>query len=422
METTEKNQLNFVQETDSDVYNIIKKELNRQQRGIELIASENFTSEAVMQAQGSCLTNKYAEGLPGKRYYGGCEFVDEVEQLAIDRVIELFGCNFANVQPHSGAQANVAVFTALLQPGDTIMGMDLSHGGHLTHGSPVNFSGKFYNAVSYGIDKETERLDYDELEKIANEVKPKLIIGGASAYPRTIDFDRIGAIAKSVGAYFMVDMAHIAGLVASGHHPSPFPSADVVTSTTHKSLRGPRGGIILTNNEDLAKQFNKSVFPGTQGGPLMHVIAGKAIAFKEALDPSFVNYQQQVINNSRALAAQFIQHGFKVLTNGSDNHLNLIDLRNKNLTGKVAEKVLDSIGITANKNSVPFDTESPFVTSGLRFGTPAATTRGFKEVEFEKIADIIALSLSKTEDSATQLKAREMVDTLCDAFPLYSNY
>ena len=422
METTEKNQLNFVQETDSDVYNIIKKELNRQQRGIELIASENFTSEAVMQAQGSCLTNKYAEGLPGKRYYGGCEFVDEVEQLAIDRVIELFGCNFANVQPHSGAQANVAVFTALLQPGDTIMGMDLSHGGHLTHGSPVNFSGKFYNAVSYGIDKETERLDYDELEKIANEVKPKLIIGGASAYPRTIDFDRIGAIAKSVGAYFMVDIAHIAGLVASGHHPSPFPSADVVTSTTHKSLRGPRGGIILTNNEDLAKQFNKSVFPGTQGGPLMHVIAGKAIAFKEALDPSFVNYQQQVINNSRALAAQFIQHGFKVLTNGSDNHLNLIDLRNKNLTGKVAEKVLDSIGITANKNSVPFDTESPFVTSGLRFGTPAATTRGFKEVEFEKIADIIALSLSKTEDSATQLKAREMVDTLCDAFPLYSNY
>ena len=422
METTEKNQLNFVQETDSDVYNIIKKELNRQQRGIELIASENFTSEAVMQAQGSCLTNKYAEGLPGKRYYGGCEFVDEVEQLAIDRVKELFGCNFANVQPHSGAQANVAVFTALLEPGDTIMGMDLSHGGHLTHGSPVNFSGKFYNAVSYGIDKETERLDYDELEKIANETKPKLIIGGASAYARTIDFDRIGAIAKSVGAYFMVDMAHIAGLVASGHHPSPFPSADVVTSTTHKSLRGPRGGIILTNNEDLAKQFNKSVFPGTQGGPLMHVIAGKAIAFKEALDPSFVNYQQQVINNSRALAAQFIQHGFKVLTNGSDNHLNLIDLRNKNLTGKVAEKVLDSIGITANKNSVPFDTESPFVTSGLRFGTPAATTRGFKEVEFEKIADIIALSLSNTEDSATQLKAREMVDTLCDAFPLYSNY
>ena len=372
-----------------------------------------------MQAQGSCLTNKYAEGLPGKRYYGGCEFVDEVETLAIERVCKLFGANFANVQPHSGAQANVAVFTALLQPGDTIMGMDLSHGGHLTHGSPVNFSGKFFNVVSYGINKETELLDYDELERLANENKPKLIIGGASAYPRVIDFERIGQIAKSVGAYFMVDMAHIAGLVASGHHPSPVPHADVVTSTTHKSLRGPRGGIILTNNEELAKQFNKAVFPGTQGGPLMHVIAAKAISFKQALEPGFKDYQQQVINNAKAMAEQFIHYDFKVLTDGSDNHLNLVDLRNKGLTGKVAEKVLDDIGITANKNAVPFDTESPFVTSGLRFGTPAATSRGFKEAEFKKIVDIVDLVLSNPEDAATAKKAEDMVLALCEAFPLY---
>ena len=370
MTLTTHNQLNHVEDIDKDVYEVIRKELNRQQTSIELIASENFTSEAVMQAQGSCLTNKYAEGLPGRRYYGGCEYVDEVETLAIERVCELFGAKYANVQPHSGAQANVAVFTALLQPGDTIMGMDLSHGGHLTHGSPVNFSGKFYNVVSYGIDKETERLDYDELERLAKEHQPKLIIGGASAYPRTIDFERIGNIAKSVGAYFMVDMAHIAGLVASGHHPSPLPHADVVTSTTHKSLRGPRGGIILTNSEDLAKQFNKSVFPGNQGGPLMHVIAAKAVSFKQALEPSFKTYQAQVISNAQAMAKQFIKYDFKVLTGGSDNHLNLVDLRNKGLTGKVAEKVLDEIGITANKNAVPFDTESPFVTSGLRFGTP----------------------------------------------------
>ena len=416
---TTHNQLNFVEDVDKDIYDVIKKELNRQQTSIELIASENFTSEAVMQAQGSCLTNKYAEGLPGKRYYGGCEFVDEVETLAIERVCKLFGANFANVQPHSGAQANVAVFTALLQPGDTIMGMDLSHGGHLTHGSPVNFSGKFFNVVSYGINKETELLDYDELERLANENKPKLIIGGASAYPRVIDFERIGQIAKSVGAYFMVDMAHIAGLVASGHHPSPVPHADVVTSTTHKSLRGPRGGIILTNNEELAKQFNKAVFPGTQGGPLMHVIAAKAISFKQALEPGFKDYQQQVINNAKAMAEQFIHYDFKVLTDGSDNHLNLVDLRNKGLTGKVAEKVLDDIGITANKNAVPFDTESPFVTSGLRFGTPAATSRGFKEAEFKKIVDIVDLVLSNPEDAATAKKAEDMVLALCEAFPLY---
>ena len=418
MTLTTHNQLNHVEDIDKDVYEVIRKELNRQQTSIELIASENFTSEAVMQAQGSCLTNKYAEGLPGRCYYGGCEYVDEVETLAIERVCELFGAKYANVQPHSGAQANVAVFTALLQPGDTIMGMDLSHGGHLTHGSPVNFSGKFYNVVSYGIDKETERLDYDELERLAKEHQPKLIIGGASAYPRTIDFERIGNIAKSVGAYFMVDMAHIAGLVASGHHPSPLPHADVVTSTTHKSLRGPRGGIILTNSEDLAKQFNKSVFPGNQGGPLMHVIAAKA-AFKQALEPSFKTYQAQVIANAQAMAKQFIKYDFKVLTGGSDNHLNLVDLRNKGLTGKVAEKVLDEIGITANKNAVPFDTESPFVTSGLRFGTPAATTRGFKEQQFETIVDIVHLVLSKHEDPDNLAKARQMVTDLCADFPLY---
>ena len=419
MNLTKHNPLNFVEDVDKDIYNVIKKELHRQQSSIELIASENFTSEAVMQAQGSCLTNKYAEGLPGKRYYGGCEFVDQIESLAIERVCKLFGSTFANVQPHSGAQANVAVFTALLSPGDTIMGMDLSHGGHLTHGSPVNFSGKFFNVVSYGINKDTERLDYEELEKQAKKHQPKLIIGGASAYPRIIDFERISQIATSVGAYFMVDMAHIAGLVASGHHPSPVPFADVVTSTTHKSLRGPRGGIILTNNEDLAKRINKAVFPGTQGGPLMHVIAAKAISFKQALDPSFKDYQQCVVNNSKAMADQFISHGFKVLTNGSDNHLNLVDLRNKGLTGKVAEKVLDDIGITANKNAVPFDTESPFVTSGLRFGTPAATSRGFRENEFKKIVDIINLVLSNPDDVATAQTAKEMVQSLCDAFPLY---
>ncbi|MEK9726898.1 MAG: serine hydroxymethyltransferase [Candidatus Margulisiibacteriota bacterium] len=421
MTVTTNNQLNFVKESDKDMFEMIQKELNRQQNSIELIASENFTSEAVMQAQGSCLTNKYAEGLPGRRYYGGCEFVDEVEQCAIDRVCKLFGANYANVQPHSGAQANVAVFTALLQPGDTIMGMDLSHGGHLTHGSPVNFSGRFYNVVSYGINKETELLDYEEFERLAIEHKPKLIIGGASAYPRIIDFERMANVAKSIGAYFMVDMAHIAGLVASGHHPSPVPHADVVTSTTHKSLRGPRGGIILTNSEDLIKQFNKSVFPGNQGGPLMHVIAGKAISFKQAMAPSFKDYQQQVINNAQAMAAQFQHYGFKVLTGGSDNHLNLVDLRNKGLTGKVAEKVLDSVGITANKNAVPFDTESPFVTSGLRFGTPAATTRGFKEDEFKTIVDIIDLVLANPEDSATLEKAGEMVKSLCSKYPLYSS-
>ncbi len=414
-------ELNFIEKVDKETYSIIQKELHRQKNSIELIASENFTSEAVMQAQGSCLTNKYAEGLPGKRYYGGCEYVDEVETLAIERACQLFNAKYANVQPHSGAQANVAVFTALLNPGDTIMGMDLSHGGHLTHGSPVNFSGKFYNVVSYGIDKETERLDYDQIESLAKKHQPKLIIGGASAYPRVIDFQRIGEIAKSVGAYFMVDMAHIAGLVASGHHPSPIPHADVVTSTTHKSLRGPRGGIILTNNEDLIKQFNKSVFPGNQGGPLMHVIAGKAVSFKEALHPSFKSYQEQVIKNAQAMAAQFESYNFKVLTGGSDNHLNLIDLRNKGLTGKIAEKVLDDIGITANKNAVPFDTESPFVTSGLRFGTPAATTRGFKEAEFKKIVDIIHLILSDIENTETASKAREMVHSLCSEFPLYSS-
>jgi glycine hydroxymethyltransferase len=410
---------NLIEQVDNDIYQMIQKELNRQKNSIELIASENFTSEAVMQAQGSCLTNKYAEGLPGKRYYGGCEFVDEVESLAIKRACELFGASFANVQPHSGAQANMAVFTALLTPGDVIMGMDLSHGGHLTHGSPVNFSGKFYTVIPYGINKETERLDYDELEQLANKHRPKLIIGGASAYARVIDFERMGQIARSVDAYFMVDMAHIAGLVASGHHPSPIPHADVVTSTTHKSLRGPRGGIILTNNDELAKQFNKSVFPGNQGGPLMHVIAAKAVSFKEALTPEFKSYQDQVIKNSKAMAQQFLKYDFKVLTGGSDNHLNLVDLRSKKLTGKLAEKVLDDIGITANKNAVPFDTESPFITSGLRFGTPAATTRGFKEDEFKEIVDIIQLVLSDVDSPSSNKEARTMVTSLCDRFPLY---
>lgn len=419
MTMTQNNSAQSIEAIDPDISSIIQQELQRQQHSIELIASENFTSEAVMQAQGSCLTNKYAEGLPGKRYYGGCEFVDEVETLAIERACTLFGAQFANVQPHSGAQANVAVFTALLQPGDVIMGMDLSHGGHLTHGSPVNFSGKFYTVVSYGINKDTELLDYDEMERLANEHQPKLIIGGASAYPRQIDFERMSAIARSVGAYFMVDMAHIAGLVASGHHPSPVPYADVVTSTTHKSLRGPRGGIILTNNDDLAKQFNKSVFPGNQGGPLMHVIAAKAVSFKQALDPSFAEYQAQVVKNAQAMASQFIHHGFKVLTGGSDNHLNLVDLRNKNLTGKLAEKVLDDIGITANKNAVPFDTESPFVTSGLRFGTPAVTTRGFKEAECRTVVDIINTMLTDVHNPSVAQQAQAMVRELCDAHPLY---
>lgn len=411
--------LSAVLETDSHIFDAIQEELARQQYSIELIASENIASLAVMQAQGSCLTNKYAEGLPGKRYYGGCEVVDKVEQCAIDRVCQLFNVAFANVQPHSGAQANMAVFTALLKPNDTIMGMDLSHGGHLTHGSPVNVSGILYNAVHYGIHKETGYIDYDAMENLAKTHRPKLIIGGASAYPRAIDFERMSQIAQSVGAYFMVDMAHIAGLVASGHHPSPIPHADVVTSTTHKSLRGPRGGIILTNNESLAKQFNRSVFPGNQGGPLMHVIAAKAIAFKEALDPSFQVYQDRVVRNANAMSNRLMDRGFCVLTGGSDNHISLVDLRNKQWTGRDAERILDSVGVTTNKNAVPFDTESPFVTSGLRLGTPAATTRGFNEAEFEQTVDIIDMMINHPDDATVHNKARQQVRDLCEQYPIY---
>ncbi len=397
----------------------IDHELNRQRNKLELIASENIVSQAVMEAQGSVLTNKYAEGYPGKRYYGGCEFVDVVEQLAIDRAKQLFGAEYANVQPHSGAQANMAVFFALLTPGDTVMGMNLTDGGHLTHGSPVNMSGKYFNIVPYGVDKTTERIDYDELQKIAQECKPKLIVAGASAYARTIDFARLSEIAKSVDALFMVDMAHIAGLVAAGLHPNPLPYADVVTSTTHKTLRGPRGGLILCKDAEFGKQFNKAIFPGIQGGPLMHVIAGKAVAFKEALTPEFKVYQQQVVKNAAVLADELTANGFRIVSGGTDNHLMLVDLRSKNLTGKVAEKLLDDVGITANKNTIPFEPLSPFVTSGLRLGSPALTTRGFNEADMKQVAKIIALVLDNPENAAVHETAKNMVHELCTKHPIY---
>ena len=426
MTMTQNNSAQSIEAIDPDISSIIQQELQRQQHSIELIASENFTSEAVMQAQGSCLTNKYAEGLPGKRYYGGCEFVDEVETLAIERACALFGAQFANVQPHSGAQANVAVFTALLQPGDVIMGMDLSHGGHLTHGSPVNFSGKFYTVVSYGINKDTELLDYDEMERLANEHQPKLIIGGASAYPRQIDFERMSAIARSVGAYFMVDMAHIAGLVASGHHPSPVPYADVVTSTTHKSLRGPRGGIILTNNDDLAKQFNKSVFPGNQGGPLMHIIAAKAAGFLEALKPEFREYIKAVLANAKILSETLKNNGFKIYSGGTDTHLMLVDLRPFNVKGNAAAESLCNANITCNKNGIPFDTEKPMITSGIRLGSQAATTRGFGLKEFQKVGELITktikgLSKNSSDNSEVENEVRKEVIDLCSTFPIYKH-
>ncbi len=411
--------VDFLQQGDPAIAAIIDQELNRQQTHLELIASENFTSPAVMAAQGSVLTNKYAEGLPGKRYYGGCEFVDRAEQLAIDRVKQLFGAAHANVQPHSGAQANFAVFLALLQPGDTILGMDLSHGGHLTHGSPVNFSGKWFNVVQYGVSRETEQLDFDEIRKIALEHQPKLIICGYSAYPRTIHFDRFRAIADEVGAYLMADIAHIAGLVAAGCHPNPLPHCHVVTTTTHKTLRGPRGGLILTNDEALGKKFDKAVFPGSQGGPLEHVIAGKAVAFGEALSPSFQSYCQQVIKNAQALAAQLQQRGIKVVSDGTDNHLVLMDLRSIGMTGKRADALVSQVNITANKNTVPFDPESPFVTSGLRLGSPAMTTRGMGEAEFVEIANILADCLLNPDDSAIASDCRRRVGALCDRFPLY---
>jgi glycine hydroxymethyltransferase len=414
-----KTNLDFLAETDAQVAEVLQQELQRQRDHLELIASENFTSAAVMAAQGSVLTNKYAEGLPGKRYYGGCEFVDRVEQLAIDRIKTLFGAAHANVQPHSGAQANFAVFLSLLEPGDTIMGMDLSHGGHLTHGSPVNVSGKWFKVVQYGVDPTTEQLDYDQIRKIALEHRPKLIICGYSAYPRIIHFDKFRAIADEVGAYLLADIAHIAGLVAAGLHPDPIPLCDVVTTTTHKTLRGPRGGLIMTRDAELGKKFDKAVFPGTQGGPLEHVIAGKAVAFGEALKPEFKTYAAQVIENAQTLATQLQQRNFKIVSNGTDNHLLLVDLRCIGMTGKLADHLVSQVNITANKNTVPFDPESPFVTSGLRLGSAAMTTRGMGNIEFVEIANIIADCLLNPEDEAIKQDCRQRVANLCDRFPLY---
>lgn len=411
--------LDFLVQTDPEIAEIIDLELGRQRSHLELIASENFTSPAVLAAQGSILTNKYAEGLPGKRYYGGCEFVDRAEQLAIDRAKQLFGAEMANVQPHSGAQANFAVFLTLLEPGDTIMGMDLSHGGHLTHGSPVNVSGKWFNVVQYGVNQETEQLDFDQIRELALKERPKLIICGYSAYPRTIDFVKFRAIADEVGAYLLADIAHIAGLVATGHHPNPVPHCDVVTTTTHKTLRGPRGGLILTRDAELGKKLNKSVFPGTQGGPLEHVIAGKAVAFGEALKPEFKAYSGQVIANAQSMAEAFKARNFKLVSDGTDNHLILVDLRSIGMTGKKGDALVSQVNITANKNTVPFDSESPFVTSGLRLGSPAMTTRGMGAKEFQEIANIIADKLLSPEDEAVQQNCLDRVTALCDRFPLY---
>ncbi len=411
--------LDFLVQTDPEIAEAINLELQRQRTHIELIASENFTSPAVLAAQGSVLTNKYAEGLPKKRYYGGCEFVDRAEQLAIDRAKKLFGAEMANVQPHSGAQANFAVFLTLLKPGDTIMGMDLSHGGHLTHGSPVNVSGKWFNVVQYGVNQETEQLDFDQIRDIALKNKPKLIICGYSAYPRTIDFAKFRAIADEVGAYLLADIAHIAGLVATGHHPSPIPYCDVVTTTTHKTLRGPRGGLILTRDAELGKKLNKAVFPGTQGGPLEHVIAAKAVAFGEALKPEFKEYSGQVITNAQAMAEGFKDRGFKLVSDGTDNHLILVDLRCIEMTGKEADSLVSGINITANKNTVPFDPQSPFVTSGLRLGSPAMTTRGMGTTEFKEIANIVAERLLNPTDEAVKKDCLQRVSALCERFPLY---
>ncbi|MBE7052215.1 MAG: serine hydroxymethyltransferase [Ruminococcaceae bacterium] len=405
-----------IRKVDSAVADAIEMEVERQRNKIELIASENFVSNAVIEAMGTPLTNKYAEGYPGKRYYGGCECVDIVETLAIERAKELFGCDHANVQPHSGAQANLAVFFAVLNPGDTVLGMNLSHGGHLSHGSPVNISGKYFNIVPYGVSEKDSLIDYDELEKIANECKPKLIVAGASAYPRTIDFERLSVIAKSVGAYLMVDIAHIAGLVAAGLHPSPVPYADFVTTTTHKTLRGPRGGMIMCKEEH-AKLINKAVFPGIQGGPLMHIIAAKAVCLKEALSPEFKAYQTQVAKNAKALAAALIEEGFDLVSGGTDNHLMLIDLRKKDMTGKDAEHMLDEVGITVNKNTIPFETTSPFITSGVRIGTPAVTSRGMKEDDMKEIARLIALTLNSFDEKQEEIKAG--VAALTQKYPLY---
>jgi len=404
---------------DKELFAAVENELNRQRNKLELIASENIVSRAVMEAQGSVLTNKYAEGYPGKRYYGGCEFVDVAEQLAIDRAKQLFDCEYANVQPHSGAQANMAVYFALATPGDVIMGMNLTDGGHLTHGSPVNMSGKYFKIVPYGVSRETETIDYDELEKIAENCRPKIIVAGASAYSRIIDFEQLANTAKKVGAYLMVDMAHIAGLVAAGLHPSPLPFADVVTSTTHKTLRGPRGGLILCKDAEFGKQFNKAIFPGTQGGPLMHVIAAKAVAFGEALQPEFKKYAAQIIKNAKILAETLQKDGFRIVSGGTDNHLMLVDLTSKNITGKEAQNVLDEVNITANKNTIPFEPRSPFVTSGLRLGSPALTTRGFMEDDMREVANIIALVLNNPTDESKKIEARARVAALCKKYPIY---
>lgn len=405
---------------DPEVAEAIENELRRQQNHLEMIASENFASKAVMEAQGSVLTNKYAEGYPGRRYYGGCEFVDVVENLARERAKKLFSAEHANVQPHSGAQANTAVYFSVLNVGDKVMGMNLTHGGHLTHGSPVNISGKYFNFIPYGVSKETGFLDYEELEALAEKHRPKMIVAGASAYPRIIDFERIAEIAKKVGAYLMVDMAHIAGLVAAGLHPNPVPVSDFVTTTTHKTLRGPRGGMILCKKE-YAQAIDKAVFPGIQGGPLMHVIAAKAVCFREADTEEFKKYQEQVVKNAKALAKALMERGYNLVSGGTDNHLILVDLRNKGLTGAEAEKLLDDVGITVNKNAIPYDPEKPNVTSGIRIGTPALTSRGMKESEMEEIAELIDITLSYRGDEIRKAKVMKAVKSLCERFPLYSN-
>jgi glycine hydroxymethyltransferase len=410
--------MSFLEQTDPEVFSAIQKEAGRLERNLELIASENVVSEAVLEAQGSIMTNKYAEGYPGKRYYGGCQFVDEVESLAIARARKLFGADHANVQPHSGTQANMTVYLAALKPGDSYLGMNLAHGGHLSMGSPVNFSGMLYRVIPYGVSEQTETIDYDELERLAKQHRPKLIVAGASAYPRIIDYAKFRKIADDIGALLMVDMAHIAGLVAAGLHPSPVPYADFVTTTTHKTLRGPRGGMVLCRAE-YAKTVDSKVFPGMQGGPLMHVIAAKAVALKEALSPQFKSYQQQIVKNAQALAEALMSQGFRLTSGGTDNHLMLVDLRKSELTGKVAQEALDKAGITVNKNAVPFDTRSPFVTSGIRIGTPAVTTRGMKEKEMEQIGDFIGRALNHVADEQTLQTIASEVGALCQKFPVY---
>ncbi len=408
----------LLQQNDPEIYAAVMDETNRQKNKIELIASENFVSETVMEANGTTLTNKYAEGYPGKRYYGGCEHVDTVETIAIERAKKLFGAEYANVQPHSGAQANMATFFALLTPGDTVLSMNLAHGGHLSHGSPVNMSGKYWNIVPYGVTETENTIDYEDLRRVALECKPKLILAGASAYPRIIDFEKFSAIAKEVGAYLMVDMAHIAGLVAAGVHPSPMPYADVVTTTTHKTLRGPRGGLILTNDEEIAKKINKAIFPGIQGGPLMHTITAKAVCFGEALKPEFKQYAEQIVKNAQALSKQLLEEGFKLVSGGTDNHLMLVDLTGMKVeTGKEAEKLLDEVGITVNKNAIPFDTQKPFVTSGIRVGTAAVTSRGFKEEDLVEVGKLIGMTLKDFDANKDEVTKR--VAALCEKYPLY---